>query len=634
MRSNRLVLGLAIAMLAAACSGGSDPSDDSSATDEESGSWTVLQYQMADTDLEPFMMEDVDEMGAVGSNDNLDIVALIDRSADYGDDPALDLGAWVGAKLVHIGDGTAEVLEEPGDVDLADPQTLADFISNGIEAYPADHYALVISDHGASWPGVGPDEGSEFDTLLLEEIKAGIESGLETAGVDKLDLLGFDACLMATYEVASAVAPLADRLIASSELEPGHGWDYAALGTVADDGATVDELGTALVDGFLAQAEEQGTDSDITLALLDLTKMGEVDDAMAEFTSALAERTDTVSPTVGRTLASNLGYGKSPDPAEDKFMTDLGALVGSIGVDALDVSDQADGVLQALNAAVLHKVSGPEAADFSGLAIYFPPSSEYFDPAYQDIPANSGGWDGFLSAYYGAGEAIPAEEQPAFSSDEATAAFDADGLTLSGVIELASANNVVDATIGYGIVEDDGSITFIGEEPASIADDGSGEVVGTYDLTALTITDGEDSALAYVSLTDDEEGGFTIDVPMAYYAPEDIDGETYQDALLSLTVDADGNVVQETYYAYDEASGSYGELTVDPEGIIVPEVLSYDADGNPVWTATSDVGLFADLPNLQYDFAPLPSGTTLYAELTATDYGGNVESVSTQVPVP
>ncbi len=66
------------------------------------GSWTVLQYSMSDTDLEPYMMADVNEMGEVGSNENLNIVALVGRSPEYGEEPVLDIGDWVGAKLLHI----------------------------------------------------------------------------------------------------------------------------------------------------------------------------------------------------------------------------------------------------------------------------------------------------------------------------------------------------------------------------------------------------------------------------------------------------------------------------------------------------------------------------------------------------
>ena len=105
------------------------------------GSWTVLQYSMSDTDLEPFMMVDVNEMGEVGSNENLNIVAMIDRSPDYGEEPVLDIGDWVGAKLVHVQPGHAEVLADLGPTDMGDPATLAWFITEGIAAFPAEHYA-------------------------------------------------------------------------------------------------------------------------------------------------------------------------------------------------------------------------------------------------------------------------------------------------------------------------------------------------------------------------------------------------------------------------------------------------------------------------------------------------------------
>lgn len=141
-------------------------------------------------------------------------------------------------------------------------------MAEGIERFPADHYVLIMNDHGASWPGIGADESAGHTTMSLEGIAQGITDGLAAAGVEKLDLLGFDACLMATYEVASTVAPLADRMVARSELEPGHGWDYTSLSVLADDpDATADDLGTALVDSFLAE-----DDSDATLALLDLTQ--------------------------------------------------------------------------------------------------------------------------------------------------------------------------------------------------------------------------------------------------------------------------------------------------------------------------------------------------------------------------
>lgn len=172
----------------------------------EGTGWTVLHYTIADTDLEPFLLDDLTEMGEVTSSDDLNIRALVDRGGNYSSDGVLGLAEWAGAKVLDIADGGAEVVDDLGETNTGDPAVLAAFLAEGIRAHPAENYALVISDHGASWPGVGGDESADDDMLDLAEIRTAIADGLADAGVDKLGLLGFDACLMATYEVASTIA--------------------------------------------------------------------------------------------------------------------------------------------------------------------------------------------------------------------------------------------------------------------------------------------------------------------------------------------------------------------------------------------------------------------------------------------
>lgn len=639
----RLATGaIALLLLTTACSGGgSDPkSAAASHTGREGDGWTVLHYSMADTNLEPFMVDDVNELGTVGSNDNLHVREFMDRSAGYGEDEVLDQGNWVGSRVLDLGDvGTTEVVADLGDVDSADPEVLAGFIADGIKANRAGHYALIISDHGASWPGIGPDEGSDYDVLDLAEITDAVSSGLEEAGVDKLDLLGFDACLMANYEVASAVAPLADRLVASQELEPGHGWDYGSLQVLADDpSTTADQFGEAILAGFSAQAVEQGTQDQITLALIDLTKMGAVDDAVAGFATALTEDSTAVAPAVGQSEASTLAFGKNPDETQDKHLNDLGQLASAIGESAPEVADQADAVTAAVDAAVLKTVEGPGTAGATGLSIYLPPVADLADGAYLDV-ASAEAWAGFLDAYYSAGAAIRAAEQPAFTDPDSgpDVSFDDDGsITLTGTFDPAALDNITEATISYALVYDDGSITYLGEEIADFDDTGDApEASGNYDLTVLEISDGEDSAYAYVELdlSDDLATAF-FDVPMTYYASTDPDQEP-QDALLSMVLDIEsGDFVSETVYIYDERSGGYGELAPDPDGILVPDVLTVDADGAQVWEPTTDVGLYSDVANLTYEFVPLDSGTTIQADLTLYDFGGNTSTLSSLVEVP
>lgn len=629
------VLGL-VGLAAAGCAdgqatGAGDVGDVAGANE----GWTVLVYSMADNYLEPFLVEDIGEMGAVDATDGLDVVTLVDRADGHGDDPLLDIGGFTGAKVLRVGQGRADELADLGEVNTGDPAVLADFVTRGIEAFPAKHYAVIVSDHGAAWSGVGGDDSADGDGLDLAEIEQGLADGLAGAGLDKLDLLGFDACLMATYEVASRLAPLADRMLASQELEPGHGWDYGALQAIADDpGISVDEVGGAFVEAFEAQAEEEGTQAVITLSLVDLTRMEALDGALAELSAALAERAAAVGPVVGRNRAETLGFGRSPDPSQDTHMVDLGILVGEIGAEALDVAGPADALQRAIDEVVVRKVAGPATRGATGLSIYFPPIVDLFSEDYLEME-DVGGWNDFLGHYYRAAGTIAQVERPSFLG-EAEVSFDDDGLTISATLDPAAAANVAEATISYGVVGEDGSITYLGDEPAEIADDGSGAALGLYDLTVLTVSDGEVASDAYLSLERFGHGTIgTIDVPMVYVAAGGLDVETSTDVLLTLTIDEEtGGILGETYYSYDGAHGTYGELTADPAGTIVPEVLVLGADRQQVWEPVAEVGLRADLASLAYNFVRLDPGIELYVELSVADFGGNVAAVGAYATVP
>ena len=40
-----------------------------------------------------------------------------------------------------------------GEVNMASGDSLVDFVTWAVENYPADKYALILSDHGMGWPG-------------------------------------------------------------------------------------------------------------------------------------------------------------------------------------------------------------------------------------------------------------------------------------------------------------------------------------------------------------------------------------------------------------------------------------------------------------------------------------------------
>jgi len=595
-------------------------------------SWTILYYGIADTNLEPFLMEDLEEMGKVGSQPGFNLVGFVDRAEGYTDTPVLGIPDWQGAKWIEIGKGEATILDEFGHVNTGDPALLADFIRESILRYPAANYGLIISDHGASWPGVGGDESADHDTLTLPELEQGIGAGLEGAGVDKLQLLGFDACLMATFEVASMLAPHADRLLASQELEPGHGWDYTAL-EAAYRGKSPDEVGSAIIDGFHQQALTYGTDIDITLSLVDLTQIEVLDQAVSDFADAMIERVKDVAPTVGRTLAQTLGFGSNPDPRYDLHMKDLGIFAGEISVDAVDVAPEAEAVVRAVNDVVLDKVAGQATRGATGLSIYFPPTSGYYNPGYAEV-AERTGWSEFLTTYYTEGTQIDPNDQPSFVSGQAKVTFADGGVYVTGEFGAGAEANIARATFYYGVLNANGTVSYIGNRPAQVSSDGSGRAGAFYNLGFLVISDGEDTALAYMGFSQDANAGTaSVSVPLNYYRPGAADPV---DALLELGLDpATGAIVSENYYTFNPTAGTYGELSVEPGGLIVPVVQTWVPEtGQYVWEEVAERGLVADTSKLDYSVRPVPSGTRMVLELWVFDFGGNSDFVDAAITVP
>ena len=80
----------------------------------------------------------------------------------------------------------------------------------------------------------GHDEYYPNATMTLDEIN----TALSNAGT-KFDFVGFDACLMATYETAVMLNNHADYMIASEETEPGIGWYYTDWITALSENTSI-----------------------------------------------------------------------------------------------------------------------------------------------------------------------------------------------------------------------------------------------------------------------------------------------------------------------------------------------------------------------------------------------------------
>ncbi len=376
--------------------------------------WTFMVYLDADNNLESDGISDFLEMSAQGSTDDINIVVQFDRIPGY----SIRYDNWTDCQRFYITSGltplVANAVSDWGDgvggreVNMADPQTLEDFVAWTVENYPADHYALILWNHGGGWrdmtdtqiPGdrtVCWDDTSGDDGLDTREIQTALQSLVDDG--TSIDLIGFDACVMGTLEVAYELKDLAQAMVASEESEPGEGWSYTSLLTALAQAPNSSPLalGGFIVDAY---ADYCGTNSDYTLSCLDLTAV-----------DALADAVDVFAQTLQTYADKTKLYTVRQEVCEYNDMEVVDIYDFADGIEQETEMDQVAAAALDVKAAVGQTVTAEYHGDGSecshGVTIYFPFSRPFFDDSYNetviDFPGNNQ-WDEFLMWYYEAAD--------------------------------------------------------------------------------------------------------------------------------------------------------------------------------------------------------------------------------------
>ncbi|MCU0798745.1 MAG: clostripain-related cysteine peptidase [Candidatus Thermoplasmatota archaeon] len=390
--------------------GAGDDDDDNNTNNNTSGdTWTFMVY-MSDCDLEYFALLDFNEMESIGSGDKYNIVVQLDRWESDSERDDRSNGDWRTAKRFLVKkDANAELISSPaisdqGEINCGDPAQLVSFVKWAMTTYPAEHYFLDLWDHGDGIEGVCWDQSTPGnDQLTIKELGSAL-SQITNNGAKKLDIIGFDACLMSTIEVAYEMAPYSKYMIASEITEPGSGWDYSFLSALATDptiGAV--PLGKKIVDTFVAQRTENPAQSH-TLSLLDQSKVGGVKSNLDQFTAAVKNASGTELSVMkqARESAQPIKKGSSSNMVDIyDYLTKAKTLSGNG-----NVQTGAQKVIDSLGGFVLHflKFSGTNDLNVDnahGLSIYAPEfglaqQDEYADTSFEDDSS----WDELLDDYY------------------------------------------------------------------------------------------------------------------------------------------------------------------------------------------------------------------------------------------
>ena len=119
-------------------------------------------------------------------------------------------------------DGKLSLLSETEKENMGDPTTLSEFLTWGVENYPAEKMSVILWNHGGgSLSGVCFDEQYGMDGLTLQELDTAFSEVSEKM-TDRFEFIGFDACLMANIETAQIMSKYARNMIASKEIGRAH----------------------------------------------------------------------------------------------------------------------------------------------------------------------------------------------------------------------------------------------------------------------------------------------------------------------------------------------------------------------------------------------------------------------------
>ncbi len=319
--------------------------------------WTVAVWMDGDNDLEPYVTTDLDELERAATDD-VRIVVQADRIDGY----ATDDGDWTDTRryeiVADLDDGVASpVIEELGERDMGSHDELAAFLAWTAEAYPAEHTALVLWNHGGGfWIASDDTDGNKLD-LNRGELDLALADHVATHG--KLDVIAFDACNMGQWETAYSLHDEARVFVASQAWVGWGGYAYDEVFPALPVGATPAELGDALAASTIPNGEK-------THAAVDLAAMPDLHAAIDGLAAAYLDAPGGVDAFVDvRDAARGL------DRQWDEYWLDLGDVADGSGfLDDPGIARAGDRVREVLDGAMIGRYGDERHAWASGLTIF------------------------------------------------------------------------------------------------------------------------------------------------------------------------------------------------------------------------------------------------------------------------
>jgi hypothetical protein len=271
-------------------------------------------------------------------------------------------------------------------VDMGNPATLTDFINWAKTYYPAQHYALIVWDHGSGWQEVNPDVATKakpqavsFDSEFGTSIQTWQLS--QALGNNTFDILAWDASLLQMVEVADEIRDKVSYVVGSEESPPGAGYPYNLILSQFYSAPTSSSLtlSHAFVDGMITQYGN--TTEKITQSVIDTSKFPALLTAINDLGTALIANVNSIAADVQATRQNAQGYNLS----STQFYYDLYDVTSKLDagttIPAINAADAE--VRTAVTNLIAYQKNNSASPGSHGVAIDFSPASVFVSYASQ-----------------------------------------------------------------------------------------------------------------------------------------------------------------------------------------------------------------------------------------------------------
>jgi hypothetical protein len=284
-----------------------------------------------------------------------------------------------------------------GEIDMGNPGVLRDFIAWGEQNYPADHYCVVVWNHGSGWrstSSLSTSRNVSFDDTSGTSIRT-VDLPYALSGASApIDLVAFDASLMQMLEVAYEIRNDALYMVGSEESPPGEGYNYDDWlhALYSNPGMTAPQLGRSISDNFVANYTGR---TYVTQSVVNLSAVPTLAAAVDQLGTAIRPH----AVTQAGALAAARQTAQSYKFSFYKDLLDYSVKVKNTLSDPA-VTAACTQVQSALSQAVVYEThTGAQVSGSHGLSIYVPTPVEYVN-LYSNLSINQDypNWDTWLRA--------------------------------------------------------------------------------------------------------------------------------------------------------------------------------------------------------------------------------------------